>query len=457
MGYDKKKLAEYLRCVFKHTIEDHVDPNKHRRFKLIGGAGTKISIKSSGQTFEGQVGNEGGPTLTIIDDGMDAHDLFIAEVLKDEEFCDLVGPAPIEKTISNILQATNGNAPDDLENLVRHNILKPLRDEIREWTSYVPVVNLRLEERFSIGNAEFINLDDAKRECADFIKDHTFMEDDEEKRSKQREGLLNQFGHALQLGSSVIKVAVRAHASRAQDTAAAKALQIINILRAHTHLLYSRSQRALIGLPTELHAGHWGAISFSQDSSRTFHLNTKPTGPLLPFELNKSNIEHLEHHCHFKTIDDILKNDVSEWSRLEQVIVQAFQALGATIVAPTPDARFLGCMIAIERMVIKDREESTAEKVSDRVAVALATKPEYRDSIIRQVKKLYNIRSRIVHAAFVGAGEDDAAKLEMWALALIQAAIKSHSTMQSHAEFCDCLDPRKLGLSTAANELQLNG
>ena len=113
--------------------------------------------------------------------------------------------------------------------------------------------------------------------------------------------------------------------------------------------------------------------------------------------------------------------------------------------------RFLGCTIALERMLISDDEDTTTERWSDRLAVAMARDSSRREIIIKRAKQLYDLRSQIVHAAYSGVSDADARLMERWALNVIFVGFEGHGSFSSHGDFCNAVDPRKIGLGIGEN------
>lgn len=452
MSYDKKRLADSLQAVYAFTSEGAHDPSKYRRFKLLGGSGTRISFSTPRGTFEGVVEEGQGPTLMIVDDGMDAYDAFVDEALKDDEMRDIIGRGAIQEQLDDLLKSTNGELPgEDTASLVRFKIMQPLRDNSRVWHSYVPIVNLNTEATLRLGDVEFVSAEEMKAASATFIEEHRFGSDDIAYQAKQRQAIVTQIDDSRQQSPSFARVMLRAHANRTQDVAADKALIALNILRAHTHLFYTYEQNALVGLPTELSTGAWQTISLSQDESRTFNLSYGRKGPLFPFELDRKKIDHLKSKCHLILLQGILDKPSGDRNSFESAVIQAFQSLGRAIVAPTIDMRFLNCTIALERVLIPDGEPTTTEHWSDRIAVALARDSSHRQIIIKRAKQLYELRSRIVHAGYSGVSDADARLVERWALSVILVSLDGHGKFRSHREYCDTVDPRKIGLGIGEN------
>jgi len=157
--------------------------------------------------------------------------------------------------------------------------------------------------------------------------------------------------------------------------------------------------------------------------------------------------KHVTARCHLGLIQEILDEPSEGRNTLEAALIQAFQSLGSAMVAPTVDMRFLGCTISLERMLIHNQEETTTQRWSDRLAVVMACNVDQRQAIIQRAKRLYDLRSRIVHAAYSGVLEADARLMEEWAVEVILGTLGRHKDFSSHQEFCKTIDPREMGLT----------
>ena len=63
-------------------------------------------------------------------------------------------------------------------------------------------------------------------------------------------------------------------------------------------------------------------------------------------------------------VQEILFRPADKRNSLETVLIDSFQALGRAVVAPTNELFFLGCTIALERLLIPDGEQTTTERWS---------------------------------------------------------------------------------------------
>ena len=64
--------------------------------------------------------------------------------------------------------------------------------------------------------------------------------------------------------------------------------------------------------------------------------------------------------------------------------------------------------IALERLLIVDSEETTTERISLRLPMLIAKRLDHRLAIQKSIKRLYAVRSKIVHTGYIGVTEAEA-------------------------------------------------
>ncbi len=443
MSYRKSELIDLLRAIYKDTHQDvDWDPNKPQ--KVLGGGGTRIRIEGDKGTFEGAVPETEGPTLVILQSGILAFNEFIAEVMKNDEFKKYITPKAVEKKLESLLRKTQGILPDGIEDELKTCVLKPLREEIRPWYVFVPVDNLLVMNKLKIGDVLFLPKQAAQEEIDELFREHKFAGEMDEQK-EQRKVTSSIFSSYCESSAAHAKVSVRAHVSRASQKATEIAYVSINALRAFTHVLYSHNLKTYFGLPNEVQGGTWLSVCYGNDERQGFNVDFHRRQALIPFELNETKINQLNEYCCFRKIQQILATQPIKRGETEKVAIQALQALGSSVVAPTIDMKFLNCTIALERILIANGEETTTERFTDRLALLIHPEREQRLRIKEKAKELYNKRSKIVHAAFFGVEEDDYFLLENWAIVLLIKLLGSCSQHQSHREFCEKIDELKYG------------
>ncbi len=450
MSYFKTKLIKLLQVIYNNTKQG-IEWDVNKPIKVLGGGGTRISVKSAKGKFEAHVPDKEGPTLVILQDGVLAIESFITETMKDDEFKKYVSPKAVENQLDSLLRKTSGILPKgNVEEILKSGILNPLREAIRPWLVFLPIENLMTRKKLKIGDVVFLPSDIAQKEIDTLFDEHKFAGDIDEQKGqrKQVEQMLSLYYKGY---GSYAKVCVRAHATRSSQKATEIAYLCINALRAFTHVLYSHTFKTYFGLPNEVQKGIWLTVSHGNDEKKGFKIDIHQRQANIAFEINETNINTLRENCSFEQIQRIFATPADIRKDIEVVIIQALQALGTSLVAPTVDLKFLKCTTALERILISDGEETTTDRFTDRLALTLHDDPKERFRIKEKAKELYNKRSRMLHAAFCGVEEEDYHLFENWAIALVVKLLKNYSEYESHKDFCKRTDQLKYGMRKSGN------
>jgi hypothetical protein len=444
MGYNKGELVNLLRVIFQNTHQN-IDWDVHKANKVLMGGGTRISFKGEKGEFEGLVPDGEGPTLVILNDGINAFNKFVIEVMKDDEFKKYIAPKAIESKLESVLRKTQGKLPEtDISEFLKLEILKPLREEIRPWISYVPIDNLIVKNNLKIGDVVFLPKEVVKNELNDFLSKHQYAGTIDE-QNEQREGVNTVLDHFFKNYNSYAKVTVRAHATKGSQKSIEIAYVAINALRTFTHILYSPTLKSYFGLPNEIQRGTWLTVLYGNDKNKGFTIDFHQRQSLAIFVIDETNINKLNKYCYFQKIQQILATPPDKRRDIENIIIQTLQAIGNSVVSPTIDMKFLNCTIALERLLIADGEETTTERFTDRLTLLLSNDLKARLRIREKAKDLYNKRSKIVHAAFFGVEEEDYRLFENWAIGILVHILKNYSKYKSHRDFCNAIDDLKYG------------
>lgn len=443
MSCNRKLLGKYLERIFAQTHDGAVDRESVRALFVICGDGTAISIQGTAGRIEGVVPSGAEPTLSIVDDGYDALMEFVDEALKDDELRELVGRESVRKQVTDFVQSSGGTMPEgDAADLVRYEIAKPLRAAIRSWVCVVPVVNLQVKASLEIGSTKFVPRPSGALEAIRFVIEHRYA-GNTDKQEAQCYMCLELVNDMTNSATAFARVTFRAHPKHANAVAVAHAENAINLLRAFTHAFYRHDLRARFGLPTEIQPGLWWSMAMGQDDHHTIHSSSHKRGSLAPFELDDTKISYLTEHCQFETLRSIAARAIGERNTLERAILQSVQSIGRSVVAPSVDRAFLGCAIALERLLIVDKEEATTERFADRLALLIGAGGEQRAHIAKTAKRLYKIRSQIVHAGLRDVVDDDWKMIEELAVSAVVTALGHCHKLASHVELRDHLNSLK--------------
>lgn len=443
MSYNLNRIASLVTIILENTKHGMVDPNKYRQIRVLGGKGSVVTVKGATGEFVGRMPDDAPPPVSFVDEGCEALTDAVQEILKNATYRDMVGQAAVLESVGEFAQNHFGHpVPTDMRQAIKDEILKPLRDKIRLWEIIIPVVNLVVKTPLSIGPVTFTAYESTLTEATTYVINYPYG-GAAETHDHQRAATLDSVRRATGESKAFAHVQVEAHPKHSNICGRATAELAINLLRSFTHAFHSHGQRARFGLSSEVQTGITWHLSLGQGESAFFQAASESKGSVLPFELDESKISHLRERCAFGEALSIMEKQPDAWTSLQSVIVQAAQALGRSVVAHSTDESFLGCTIAIERLLIPDGTESTVERFSDRLALLLGATEEGRVWISKTAKRLYNLRSKIVHAAFAGVTDDDYLCMEDWAIRCLIEGLTAQTTVTDHAEFCTQINAKK--------------
>lgn len=207
----------------------------------------------------------------------------------------------------------------------------------------------------------------------------------------------------------------------------------LNLLRCYTHLLFPREARAFVGLKGAVIGNTRPCISFTEDN---FHISLENVGMLMPYTVTPIVLQRLIQHYAFNELSAVLKKPELDRTQLERVIVTAIRWLGRSVNASDVPEQVLSLAIALERLMIPDNEQGgKADSLAQRLAFLVGEDVDNRMAIYEQGKKLYRLRSDVVHDGKISVSVDDLQKLENYScMALVKMA--QHLTeWQTHNDF----------------------
>lgn len=443
MGYNRDALASFLGTILKNVTTEQIDEANHRRFRFIAGAGVTVQMQNESGTFSGKMPDDAGPTLRITDEGVDAFDHFVEETLKDDSFSTQIGKAAVINVLDQYIQRAMQDPPSaPLREEVRHKILKPLKESIKNWVCLIPIANLHISTKYSLGNVQFVPSAEGMDEIHGFIENHQFEGNAEEAEAQEHQ--VRQITRGTLSGyPAFARVHVSCHEKHAPDASEAHAAFAINLARAFCNLIHPKQHRAIFGLPHEVAQVVLPNISIDYSDDHKISLNLSKQGFLWPFTLNADVLDTMRSEFRFDVVEDIVQRPPSQRSEAERISLEAIQAIGRAAVMPTIDMAFVNHTIAIERVLIRDGEETTTERLKDRLALLIGRSADQRQDIARSAKRLYGIRSKVVHAAFSGVTKEDADTMEGWALHTAISFLSRVPELMCHKDFCQELEARK--------------
>lgn len=439
MSYDKKKLAKYLSDLFTGATDDTdlIEQNKNKPYEILGGAGSRIEIRPDyGKPIIGNLPDDGPPSLVILESGLRAKCAFVDECLKDRDFALRVGEVAIKKHLNQVLQNSFGidRSTCNWDDFVKSNVLQPLRCSIKSWQVLVPISNLRIAESLRVGNVDFVRHEQGVVSNTSLIIGHKGPPDPE-REMQEKAGLLKVINEVAQQGTAWAITRIDSHESRIREVAREQIEAAISVVRAFTHAIYPQSMRAAFGFPNETSSGMSGFIATTETG---LSIQFDRRGFFIPFELNSEIIQKLKNDLFFDRLSQIAGASWDSINSLERAIRVACLWISRSVIAATLAEALTHCVIALERLLIVDSEEATTERFADRLALLLADNMEVRKQIHLTAKRIYDIRSKVVHTGFDGVADSQCHEVAWLAInALVKVTsmldkFNSHESLRSH-------------------------
>lgn len=436
MPYDKSKLAELFSEVVRNTTDDETAAEGVRHVAIYG-AGTTIQI---GNVFSGQLPDDGKATLYILGPGIEAMNGFVYECLKDRQFATQIGAEPIAKTLRAVLQELWPPASNlDPAGIVKGEILQKLREQIRKWSVRIPIANLKLSEPITIGNVKLVRHQDGTVANATMVVEHPDCEGFD--RVSEKAAMLTIVAQIAQQGTAWAEVEIQAHEGKIIDVAKCEVELAISLIRAFAHALRPYGFCDVFGLPYELAGAQTGFISQSSHGI-TIQNDVRRVSP--PFELTAQELNLLKTDFAFDELSRIVGTEWDMLNSMERAVRVAVLWLGRSVIAQTEAEALTLCTIALERLLILDGEETTVERFADRLTYLLSEKVEERKAIHKAGKRLYDVRSKVVHSGFGSVEHSQRQEMESLAILAFKAIGKILKEVKSHEALRDLLHDRKM-------------
>ena len=153
---------------------------------------------------------------------------------------------------------------------------------------------------------------------------------------------------------------------------------------------------------------------------RILYSGEKRTG-VFPFTINNPNLKKMR-SLRFDVINKLLGKNPRDLTLFERELLLAINWYGTAVDMTDPVLKFLNYAIVLEVLISKfekDSDRTITDKLAEGVAFLLGKKYEKRREIKKKIKKLYRIRSAIVHGGLDSVDDKNIREIEIAALYLI--------------------------------------
>lgn len=169
-------------------------------------------------------------------------------------------------------------------------------------------------------------------------------------------------------------------------------------------------------------------------------------GPAMRFSFAASHLDGTG----FQRMSDMLKKPENARSKIEDRLVAAFQWAGKASVEPRKEEAFLLFAISLESLLLERNDKSEISETLALRAAHLISGPQSRRMVYEDMKRLYRVRSNIVHSGSVDVAEDQLSEIRYYArLALLTVLCSSHfSEMTKDEELMKWFQERLLSANS---------
>mgnify|MGYP001549672308 CR=1 FL=1 len=244
----------------------------------------------------------------------------------------------------------------------------------------------------------------------------------------------DHFERDLPAEFAVGRLTVRANTPSAAASKARRAVALaLDVLNFFADLLHPRDWKVRVALVEEFPEHHPLVVSFDA-GKQTTHVNFAANEFLFPLELPKST-EPLARHLGLARCDKFLAATPTEHERR---LLAAVAWAGRATVEPRREVAFLHYAIALETLVIARKvTDSLVREVAVRTALLAHKEPSRRVSAFDDVRRLYDIRSKIAHSGSLQVTDADLSDMRWYAkqatvFVLTMAEMKD---VQTNADF----------------------
>lgn len=435
-----KRMATSLFKIISNIVPaDKASVKSFSRSFYVAGDDSAMSITSPGVPTLNMVADPKaklGSSFYVVDDGCDAIGHFIESVNEDNIVKTKIGRKAIEdEVITLIRKHRDTDIPQSKALEVEcRPLLAALHALVKETQAIVPIDNLVLSglEELVVGKVKF-------RPCAQAAPEmQQELAQGLSNKSEAERDMTNKLFEDTVLphyksSPTCAEVTLSAEQSRVTELVDSEVDASLNLLRCYTHLLFPRDARAFIGLKGAVTGNTRPCVDFSTDG---FHINLQNVGMFFPYAMTPDKLQHLVRHCSFDELSAVLGKPEADRTQIERVIVTAIRWLGRSVNASDVPEQVLSLAIALERLMIPDSEQGgKADNLAQRLAFLVGDNVDNRMAIYERGKKLYRLRSDVVHDGKTLVSVDDLQNLENYScMALVKMA--QHLTeWQTHNDF----------------------
>jgi hypothetical protein len=375
-----------------------------------------------------------GKTLVLEGKGLEAYWQAVDEILKDQFFSDNFSRRYVEQKIVRDYLAQNykkylTGSLDIRRGLSRR--IQTLRKFNEKYHVIVPLGGIEINRKgnLNVGNVE-IGLFRGK--------DFPF-------KKLRAIPSLRDFLVTLK-GKVVAAIEVQGEPDKAKETAYSEVTNALNVLRLYVRAFFFRTTDVQIRTSSHfvMSSGHFTLVD--EGTRKIIHGGENPAGSLT-FKIDKHNLGKMRKNG-FSELSKMLKMSRRDLTPFEREILLAINWYGMAVDMTDPVLKFLSYAIVLEVLLSKqerDSDRTITDKLAEGVAFLLGEGYENRKQIKQDVKKIYALRSAIIHGGRDFVEDKESRLVEYIALRSIWRLIKKRKAFPSKQALLDWVEKRRLG------------
>jgi hypothetical protein len=329
-----------------------------------------------------------------------------------------------------------------------------IRETLNEWLSdfqvpselatyYTVIGNLVVQAPIKVGTVTLSPLNEESRDAMlnEFNRAIDGSIDPQESKEQFKQFIVTNLSvdQKRVIASAEIN---EAESHRAWEIFQERIREVLHALRFFGSFVYPRRHHAMIDFAGYVYCGR--NVFLRLVAGKQAGLNLQNTGYLLPYELVGERLQHLE-NVGLHIVGDILSKQQGERTPLERSCINAITWISRALEDDVADSRFLKLCIALESILLRRDDQPYRQIMAERVAFILGQDLDGRLIVARDIKKIYDIRSSIVHEGHSEGLEEWLGKTEFYATRTVLRFIQlmREKGWDSENAFIDWLDSLK--------------
>jgi hypothetical protein len=312
--------------------------------------------------------------------------------VEDDDLSLEIVEGAFQEALLKALCPNNSSISDDLGiNKILEGLKQKLTAKQISYCCYIPVCGIKEEGLpLSIGQIEFVVFDDLNvNRFQETVAKHSIQK--EFKWEKLKEDIDRSFYKNIY---SLVIVKAKDYEA-AQVIAIKKLRRVLDILNFFSALV-PYNPNAWTYLPGDLEPHRFETIILNEGDGASYYMGERRIGSLQNLEIPRIIESNKNNNIGFDHIISLLqKNNLN---KLELALINAIHWAGRAVVAKRREEAFLLYAIALESIVLVDNPgNELAYRLRIRIAHLVTSNPGNRDEVVSVVKKLYDLRSKLVH------------------------------------------------------------